>query len=255
MTTPIAFAAALTVILAGDGVIFLLDRALRSLSRAEDGYRNKSVLRAGSPLGLWGSLVFVFILVGIVYSFTQIVLPFLNIPLTPWNFLIIGGSAFILGAIFGVAREADIPPPLLSTIILFSLITTVYSIIRWLFSEVVTLPAGTSQAGIFLIGLLSAVISVSLLIDEATVSSLQATQEDMTKQETDNSEHLAHTDSGSERRGNSRVSSGEKSRTTSYSNQSDTGVNPGLRRDSSPIPTTIGVTPRSDSMTSADTTT
>ncbi|WP_152043517.1 ATP-binding protein [Salinigranum salinum] len=230
MTTPIAFAAALTVILAGDGVIFLLDRALGSLSRAKDEYRNKSVLRAESPLGLWGSLVFVFILVGIVYSFTQIALPFLDIPLTPWNFLIIGGSSFILGAIFGVAREADIPPPLLSTIILFSLITTVYSIVRWLFSEVVTLPAGTSQAGIFLIGLLSAVITVSLIIDEATVSSLQGTG-DKTKQETDNSEHLAHTDSGTERQGNSRVSSGGKSRTTSHSNQSDTGVDSGPRRE------------------------
>jgi AAA+ superfamily predicted ATPase len=114
---------------------------------------------------------------------------------------------------------------------LFSLITTVYSIVRWLFSEVVTLPAGTSQAGIFLIGLLSAVITVSLIIDEATVSSLQGTQGDKTKQETDNSEHLAHTDSGTERQGNSRVSSGGKSRTTSHSNQSDTGVDSGPRRE------------------------
>jgi AAA+ superfamily predicted ATPase len=223
MPTPIAFAGALSAVIIGDGVILILERALSSFDTKETA--RKSVLGAESSLGFWGSLIFVFVLVGLSYALVRVVLPILNIAHTPGNFLIIGGGAFALGIVLNLYRKKDVPPPFMTTIVIFSLVTVVYSVGRWLFSEVVTLPTAATQSGVFVIGLVSAILAVSMVIDETSTAS----KEDSTTGTTHTpvtSEESSHSTSVDKSQENSRASSGgwNQAETTSSSNQRDTGV-------------------------------
>ena len=255
MSTPIAFAGALGAVIIGDGVILILERALLSFDTKET--KRKSVIGAESSLGFWGSLIFVFVLVGLIYALVRVVLPILNIAHTSGNFLIIGGGAFALGIVLNLYRKKDVPPPFITTIIIFSLVTVVYSVGRWLFSEVVMLPTAATQSGVFVIGLVSAILAVSMVIDETSVTASKGDSTTGTTHTPVTSEESSHRTSIDKSQENSRASSGgwNQAETTSSSNQRDTGVHSDSIVSSSPTPTTIGDTPRSDSMTSADTTT
>lgn len=227
MPTPIAFAGTLGAVIVGDGVILILERALSSLDT--ENTTRKSVLGAESSLGFWGSLIFVFLLVGMVYALVRVVLPILNIAHTTGNFLIIGGGAFALGIILNVYRKKDVPPPFMTTIVIFSLVTVVYSVGRWLFSEVVTLPTAATQSGVFVIGLVSAILAVSMVIDETGVTTSEGDSTTGTAHNPVASEEPSHRTSIDKSQGTSRASTEEKNRaeTTSSSNQRDTGVSSG----------------------------
>ena len=165
MPTPIAFVGAFAALLTGDGIILLIERFAENFMQDHD--ETRSILRAESSLGFWGSAIFVLVLTVLVFILVQIVLPLLNISQTPINFAIIAGGAFVLGIVLNIYRNRNVPPPFITTTIAFSLLTISYSIVRWLFSEVATFPPATSEAGNVVIGLAASTAAVTMILGEA----------------------------------------------------------------------------------------
>lgn len=202
----LAFAVLFAAVIVSDLAVIFLDRRIQSMVEKDlpeiEDYR--IVLRGESSVGRWGSWLFCFITVGLIYALLRFVLIPLRIPISS-PFLLLAGVASLVVAfayreilyiaisvlkdrsklaeriVFSYYRAIEKPPVLMGFLLSTALLAG-YSVVYWVVSwvGVAGIPSTSSSSVIFIFSLFGGFVGFDvakdLPEDESTKSEIEQTQ-------------------------------------------------------------------------------